>query len=208
MGSGSSKGRKVPSELLDAGERKEKQRTQASDVFNLKEETGYAAYTIQQLTSFSMKPRDAASHSDGSESEFSMDEEDIERELERVLAESAGSGLCPGGKCRKNSFTRSNTYSFCNARLQVCKGADFSSTPYIQRARGLDLRRMQPLPNVRLRSEMVQARKKGTDPPVAAWQNPQNRTTSFYKNRCIPQNSKPVFKPQRAPACSSYSCLL
>ncbi|XP_028652705.1 uncharacterized protein LOC114648069 [Erpetoichthys calabaricus] len=132
MGSGSSRGRKVSAALeKDAN-------TLHKGVKQGELEGDSRLYKIQKLSRF-CQPRARAApdcHSEGNESDFSLDEEDAdgehtERKLDRALAELEGNDFSSKRKHHQGSFVRSNTYSFCSSR-QVYPGPDFSSTPYIQ----------------------------------------------------------------------------
>ncbi|KAK1171852.1 hypothetical protein AOXY_G6777 [Acipenser oxyrinchus oxyrinchus] len=137
MGSGSSRWKNISSGLQKEDHmyinKKERHGGNCSDP---KEETClYKSYKIQPLPDLT-KPRSRSGlgcHSEGHDSDFSIDDEDsLDGEIDRVLAEYEGRDFYSSRKHKNNSFVRSNTYSFCNSR-QVYKGSDFNSMTYIQK---------------------------------------------------------------------------
>lgn len=73
-------------------------------------------------------------HSEGHDSDFSADEDDLDEELGRVLAEyESPKGIFSKGKVSpKKSFIRSKTYGFCNITRKHNE-RDFHSSPHLQR---------------------------------------------------------------------------
>ncbi|XP_033859315.3 uncharacterized protein LOC117402364 [Acipenser ruthenus] len=131
MGSGSSRWKNISSGLQKEDHmyinNKERNGSNCSDP---------KSYKIQQLPDLS-KPRNRSGlgcHSKGHDSDFSIDddEDSLDGEIDRVLAEYEGRDFYSSRKRKNNSFVRSNTYSFCNSR-QVYKGSDFNSMPHIQK---------------------------------------------------------------------------
>ncbi|MGH0134842.1 UNVERIFIED_CONTAM: hypothetical protein FKN15_011628 [Acipenser sinensis] len=137
MGSGSSREKKISSGLQKEDHMyiNNKERN-GGDCDPKEEKRLYKSYKIQQLSDFSKSSNRSGlgCHSEGHDSDFSIDddEDDIEGELDRVLAEYESRDFYSSRKHQNNSFLRSNTYSFCNSR-QVYKESDFNSTPYIQK---------------------------------------------------------------------------
>ncbi|XP_036398630.1 uncharacterized protein LOC118787245 [Megalops cyprinoides] len=130
MGSGSSRGKKVaPASVTEVNVyRTEKDSPECNQKEN---DRLFKSFKIQKLTDLSRswgRTRPDC-HSEGHDSEFSADDdEDIEAELDRVMAEYESRRYRSSKGSQKNSFTRCKTSGFFNSR-RVYSGGDFKSTP-------------------------------------------------------------------------------
>ncbi|CAB1335375.1 unnamed protein product [Coregonus sp. 'balchen'] len=132
MGSGSSRGKKVvPASVNETNSFKRDDST----VHVLKEERHlFKPLTIPKSTNLSQSRNRAQQdcHSEGHDSEFSAEDDDIDVELNRVLEEYDNRELRSKRKTtQKKPFIRSKTYGLCHSN-RVHNDSDFNSTPHSQ----------------------------------------------------------------------------
>ncbi|XP_071221771.1 uncharacterized protein [Salvelinus alpinus] len=133
MGSGSSCGKKVaPASVNEINAFKRDDNT----VHVSKEESHlFKPLKIPKLTNFNQSRNIAQQldcHSEGHDSEFSVEDYDVDVELDRVLEEYDNREL----RSKRKTFAKtlligSDTYGFCNSR-RVHNESDFNSTPHLQ----------------------------------------------------------------------------
>ncbi|XP_043935161.1 uncharacterized protein LOC122808259 [Protopterus annectens] len=193
MGSGSSRRKKVASHPNANGREAEKPFTRSEaewargkSAVEQGGELGHRAHTLPKVVDYTKRSRGEPAwlSEEESDSDFSFqDEEDIDAELDRILHKYDEYELQSSRTFPKNTFTRSNTYSFCDT-MQVYNGPSFSSTPLIHQR--LDTRdRLAVVSegavsgNTRMSSRQC---KLETNPPVAAWGKcPPEKNNKFTK---------------------------
>ncbi|KAJ8288745.1 hypothetical protein COCON_G00014040 [Conger conger] len=123
MGSGGSRGKKVaPASVTEVNVYETEKDGDQKDGGLFK------PFKIQKLADFNRSWSGARPdcHSEGNDSEFSADDDDIEVELDRVMAEYETRRFNSKKGSLKKSFERSETYGFCNTS-RAC-GGDLTST--------------------------------------------------------------------------------
>ncbi|KAI1895892.1 hypothetical protein AGOR_G00111430 [Albula goreensis] len=132
MGSGGSRGKKIaPASVTEVTIYRPKkdgsERDQKGDGPSVK------PFKIQKLANFSRSWNGARPdcHSEGHDSDFSLDDDDdIDVELDRVMAEYENRRFNSKKGAERKSFQRSKTYGFCNSRKTF--SGDFTSTPHLK----------------------------------------------------------------------------
>ncbi|KAG5857444.1 uncharacterized protein LOC118222852 [Anguilla anguilla] len=128
MGSGGSRGKKVaPAAVTEVNVY---QAEKDSAECEQKDGGLFKPFKIQKLADFNRSWSRARPdcHSEGNDSEFSAEDDDIEVELDRVMAEYENRRFNSKKGSRKKSFERSKTYGFCNTS-RAYSGGDFTSAP-------------------------------------------------------------------------------
>nr|XP_015210876.1 PREDICTED: uncharacterized protein LOC107078371 isoform X2 [Lepisosteus oculatus] len=147
MGSGSSRGKKIAPELVREAKAYRAEKKDGNERDPKDDSRLFTSYKVPNISDFSqsgnrLRPH---CHSEGNDSDVSADddEDDIDRELDRVLAECDGRRFYSHRTPPKKSLGRSHTYSFCNAR-QVHPRNEFSSTPRTQSVEQLKVGKQPP----------------------------------------------------------------
>ncbi|KAJ8341717.1 hypothetical protein SKAU_G00340080 [Synaphobranchus kaupii] len=128
MGSGGSRGKKVaPASVTEVNVYEAEKDSAECDQ---KDGGLFKPLKIQKLVDFnrSWSGTRPDCHSEGNDSEFSADDDDIEVQLDRVMAEYENRRFTSKKGSRKKSFERSNTYGFSNTS-RAYSGGDCTSTP-------------------------------------------------------------------------------
>lgn len=144
MGSGTSRGKKVApacvTEITVSNRDENKIHSLTED------QRSFQPVKIPKFSNISQSQNRAQHdcHSEGHDSEFSADEDDLDEELDRVLAEyESPKGIFSKGKVSpKKSFIRSKTYGFCNF-TRVHNERDFNSSPHLPRPAHCEKTRLQ-----------------------------------------------------------------